>query len=388
MDSTQQRMAHNTRHLSKLDIAGGGQVFVQGNIAYVGHMRANEGTTIIDVADPRNPRVLANIPSTNLSHAHKVRAVGKLMVVNVETAERDIDRPYSEGGIRIFSIEDPSNPEELGFFGVSGIGIHRFDFDGRYAYLSSSMDGYLHNIVLIVDCTDPRNPREVSRWWMPGQWIAGGETPERSRRIGCHHPLRFGDRLYVSYLNGGVVILDISDITKPRMIGHHDYHPAFPSITHTFARMPFKIGGRDIAVAVDEQPTTTYPGAVPAFMWVYDVTDETKPQPLSTWTMSIDDTPWRGAAGQPLRFGAHQCHERMTDSLVYLCWFQGGLQVVDIADPNAPKNVGYFLPQPGEGQGTVMSNDVFVDERGLVFLIDRNRGLDIIEYTGPAGSRG
>lgn len=388
MDFSQQRMAYNTRHLSKLDIAGGGQIYVQGNIAYVGHMRAHEGTSIIDVADPRNPRVLANIPSTALSHAHKVRTVGKLMVVNVETAERDIDRPYSEGGIRIFSIEDPSKPEELGFFGVTGIGIHRFDFDGTYAYLSSSMDGYLHNIVLIVDCSDPRNPREVSRWWMPGQWIAGGETPERSRRIGCHHPLRFGDRLYVGYLNGGVVILDISDITRPRMIGHHDYHPAFPSITHTFARMPFKIDGRDIAVAVDEQPTKTYPGAVPAFMWVYDVTEETKPQPLSTWSASIDDTPWRGVPGQPLRFGAHQCHERMTDSLVYLCWFQGGLQIVDIADPHAPKNVGYFLPQPGEGQGTVMSNDVFVDERGLVFLIDRNRGLDIIEYTGPAGRRG
>ena len=45
------------------------------------------------------------------------------------------------------------------------------------AYLSSSMDGYLHNIVVIVDLSDPRKPREVSRWWMPGQWVAGGETP-------------------------------------------------------------------------------------------------------------------------------------------------------------------------------------------------------------------
>jgi hypothetical protein len=170
------RMASNCRHLSKLDIAGGGQIYVQGTTAYVGHMKAREGTTIIDVADPGNPRVIANIPATALSHAHKVRVVGDLMVVNVETAERDIDRPYDEGGIRLFNVADPSKPEELGSFHVSGIGIHRFDFDGTYAYLSSSMDGYLHNIVLIVDCSDPRNPREVSRWWMPGQWVAGASA--------------------------------------------------------------------------------------------------------------------------------------------------------------------------------------------------------------------
>lgn len=387
MTANGHRMTHNTRLVSKLDIAGGGQVFVDGTTAYVGHMEAHEGTTIIDVADPANPRVLANIPSTALSHAHKVRVVNGVMVVNVETAQRDVDRPYAEGGIRTFDVSDPANPRELGFFGVTGIGIHRFDFDGTYAYLSSSMDGYLHNIVVIVDLSDPASPREVSRWWMPGQWIAGGESPERSRRIGCHHPLRFGNRLYVSYLNGGVVILDISDIAAPKMIGHYDYHPVFRSISHTFTRMPFRLGGRNIAVAVDEQPTRFPPGTVPAFMWVFDVTDETDPKPLSTFTADPHVTPWRGVPGQPDRFGAHQCHERMRDSLVYLCWFQGGLQIVDIRDPDVPVPVGHFIPQPGKGQGTVMSNDVFVDDRGLVYLIDRNRGLDIIEYTGPAGAR-
>jgi hypothetical protein len=385
MNFSPERMSRNVSHLSHVDIPGGGQVFVSNGTSYVGHMKAREGTSIIDVSDPRRPSVLANVPSTELSHAHKVRVVGDLMVVNVETAERDIDRPYTEGGIRIFDVANAAKPRELGFFSVSGIGVHRFDFDGTYAYLSSSMDGYLHNIVLIVDLSDPTQPREVSRWWMPGQWIAGGEKPERSRRIGCHHPLRFGDRLYVSYLNGGVLILDVSDLARPSLVGHYDYHPAFPSISHTFARMPFQLDGRDIAIAVDEQPTLAPPGSVPAFMWVFDVSDESSPKPLATYTMSIDDTPWRSGPGQPLRFGAHQCHERMTDSLVYLCWFQGGLQIVDVRNPSEPVPVGHFIPQPGAGEGTVMSNDVFVDDRGLIYLLDRKRGLDILEYTGPRG---
>ena len=28
---------------------------------------------------------------------------------------------------------------------------------------------------MIVDINDPANPKEVSRWWFPGQWTAGGE---------------------------------------------------------------------------------------------------------------------------------------------------------------------------------------------------------------------
>jgi hypothetical protein len=36
---------------------------------------------------------------------------------------------------------------------------------------------FMGNIVMILDFADPMRPREVGRWWMPGQWIAGGETP-------------------------------------------------------------------------------------------------------------------------------------------------------------------------------------------------------------------
>jgi hypothetical protein len=77
----------------------------------------------------------------------------------------------------------------------------------------------------------------------------------------------------------------------------------------------------------------------------------------------------------------------MRDSLVYVTWFRGGLRIVDIADPFKPREVGYFIPTPGLGQKTVQSNDVFVDDNGIIYLIDRLNGLDILEYTGPAGKQ-
>jgi hypothetical protein len=51
--------------------------------------------------------------------------------------------------------------------------------------------GYLAHIVIILDLIDPTKPVEVGRWWMPGQWTAGGETPTWEKTAHrCHHPLR------------------------------------------------------------------------------------------------------------------------------------------------------------------------------------------------------
>jgi hypothetical protein len=68
-------------------------------------------------------------------------------------------------------------PREITHWSCGGRGVHRFTFDGRYAYLSPELDGYLANIVMILDLIDPAHTREIGRWWLPGQWIAGGESP-------------------------------------------------------------------------------------------------------------------------------------------------------------------------------------------------------------------
>jgi hypothetical protein len=39
------------------------------------------------------------------------------------------------------------------------------------------------------------------------------------------------------------------------------------------------------------------------------------------------------------------------------------------------------LPDPPDRAGRVSSNDVSIDDRGLIYLVDRVRGVDIIETT-------
>ena len=72
------------------------------------------------------------------------------------------------------------------------------------------------------------------------------------RRASCHHPLRFGNRLYTSYWQGGLVILDIDDMTKPKFVSGLDWSPPFPWPTHTALRIPFKIKRRDFMLVSDE----------------------------------------------------------------------------------------------------------------------------------------
>ena len=161
------------------------------------------GTTIVDVADPRTPKVLAKIEVPEGWHSHKVRVANGIMIVNHEKLGQSGRRSSAAAST---STTSPSRGAEADHeVAHDGGGVHRFDFDGRYAYISPTAEGYVGNIVMILDLIDPARPEEVGRWWIPGQWKAGGEeypwddwVPPR-----CHHPLRIGDRLYVSYWHHG-----------------------------------------------------------------------------------------------------------------------------------------------------------------------------------------
>ena len=419
------QLARNIRRIGQLDLPGGGQIVVQGRHAYVGHMKPPYGTTIIDVSDPANPVVAAQIMlDGDASHTHKVRVVGDLMFTNVEqnnrhllrkgsalpalreSLERRLGRPpsdtdlaaeigvgadqiamldaarergYHDGGFRIHDISDKRNPREIAYQRTFGFGVHRFDADENYAYISTEMDGYLGNILVNYDISSPERPEEVSRWHMPGQHVAAGEKPAwEGYKNRLHHAMRVGDELWAAVWHAGFRIIDISDIRNPKTVASHNYHPPFPEPTHTIMPLETPIDGRRIAVAVDEEHDHT-PGRLHGFLWVFDVSDFDNIQALSAFDVSEMDSPWSRAPG---RFGAHQFREKLDSTLVYATWFSGGLRIVDIADPFHPVETGHFIPEPRGEEPSPQSNDVDVDENGLIYLIDRNRGLDILEYAG------
>lgn len=388
--------SENVMLTGRLDIEGGGMVHVHDGIAYIGHMEPPYATSIVDVSEPTEPRILSRIKSRPGTHSHKARVCGNTMIINVEQyadskfgyiASSIFSKP-AEVGLAVFDISDPANPKEIAFMEVGGVnlnnapaGVHRFEFDceRQLAYISATQEGYRGNIVLIIDLSDPMEPTEIGRWWLKGQWVVGGEKPTWTRNnYRVHHPNRFGDRLYVPMWFGGFAIVDISDIEHPKTISH--VNPKHESPIHTTLPVGHSIQGRNWLIVFDEDISDKCEDPQ-ASMWMVDITDEKSPTIESFFRV-----PEGGKYGfcdgtKGKRFGAHQPHEHVgKDNLVYAAWFSGGLRIVDISDPYAPKEVGHYVPEPVAGFEFPQSNDVFVDESGLIYLIDRNNGLDILRY--------
>jgi hypothetical protein len=434
--SQQPRLAQNVTRLSRLELPGAGQVYVDGQYAYVGHIPNQQqlGTSIVDISDPRKPSIVSQIHLDDPeSHSHKARVIGDIMIVNSERNMTGIGRkadelpklrtqlrdalgrdpthaeladklgvhtsdipaveaqeknPYRNGGFKIYDVSNRAKPRLIAYQKTYGIGVHRFDMDASYAYISTEAEGYVGNILVIYDIRNAAQPEEVSKWWIPGQHVGGGEKktwPGRQHRL--HHTLRVGDRLYAGCWHGGVRIVDVSDIRNPKTIGAYNYHPPFPEPSHTFMALRKPLGGRQIAIAIDEEDhahsaeeMARRRGRPHASLWTFDITDPVQIQPLAIFEVSELDSPWSRAA--PGRFGAHQFQEHMKggDTLVYCAWFAGGLRIIDVADPTAPQEVGWFIPEPASGKTAPQTNDVDVDERGLVYIVDRYQGFDVLEF--------
>src|SRR6476646_3864108 len=202
-------LARNVRRLGHIDLAGAGQVCVAGRHAYVGHIpnKNHLGTSIVDISAPGNPRVVATVTlDDHTSHSHKARVVGDIMIVNhernptaigrradelprvmkeltaakgraptqaegaswlgvepsdVAEIEAEAKRGYHNGGFKVYDVSTPSQPKEICHYNTGGIGVHRFDMDERYAYISTEMKGYIGNILVIYDMRDPPRPAEV-----------------------------------------------------------------------------------------------------------------------------------------------------------------------------------------------------------------------------------
>ena len=139
--------------------------------------------------------------------------------------------------------------------------------------------------------------------------------------------------------------------------------------------MPVRLKGRDIMLVADEDVAKLRP-LPPAFAWVYDISFEQQPMPIATFQVPGLDT---DGAPQPPMMGCHQPSECFHGTIIPFAWFARGLRLVDVSDPFAPREVGYYEPDVPDGYEMPSSNDVTVDPSGLIYLIDRQRGLSIIE---------
>ncbi|MEW6334302.1 MAG: hypothetical protein AB1558_08525, partial [Thermodesulfobacteriota bacterium] len=224
--------AKQVTRVAHLDLEGGGMVDVKGHLAAVGHMGPPWATTLLDVTDPSRPRVLSRIEARPGTHSHKARICGSTLAINVERYGGGGD---VAAGLALYDITDPRRPRETAFHRMGGSGMHRFQYDcaRKLIYAGGGAEGFPSDIALIIDTSDPARPREIGRWGGPGPQRTGGGSSWSGAAVRIHHPLRDGDRLYVSLWHHGFAILDISDPAKPRQVSHVNYHSTGSAPTHT-----------------------------------------------------------------------------------------------------------------------------------------------------------
>jgi hypothetical protein len=294
-----------------------------------------------------------------------------------------------KAGMAVYDISNPEAPRQIGFMPVEGGGIHRIWYvGGRWAYVSAMLDGFTDYIFMTVDMTDPTQPKEAGRYWLPGMNMAAGETPDwaPNRRYGLHHAIVNGDTAYGAWRDGGLVMMDVSDRAAPRLITHRNWSPPFGGGTHNCLPLP----DRQLMVVLDEAVLDNCEDGI-KYIWMFDIREPSNPISIATFpTPDEVDYPNKGA-----HFGPHNIHENRPDTfvssdLIFATYQNAGIRVFDIRDAFRPEEVAAFVPpvpnrlvdhRPNR-RNVIQSCDVLVSADGLVYSTDFNGGMYILQYRG------
>ncbi len=370
---------------------------------YIGHFW-HRGWTILDITDPHAPELVRFIPGPANTWTLQLQVAEGTMITGLERIGDgfgsrvdvwgyDPSLPFDEG-ILIWDVKNPVEPKLLGSFKTGGFGTHRnFYAGGRYVYLAANMKGYKGNILVILDISDPAHPKEVSRWWVKGQWEEGGETSDRFLQL--HGPAYVvGDRAYLPYGRAGFIILDISDLAHPRQVSRLDIGD-FGSIigAHTYLPIP----SRKLAIATTEAILEDERDPLNLAL-VVDISNEERPKPIANFPVPIPPEELGVSDFHELggKFGPHNIHMPHhqsiladVDNIIHFCWESAGLWLYDIRSPGVPKPIAYFIPATPEKRRGLLpraletqTEEVVVDSRGYIYITDKNHGLFVLRHTG------
>jgi hypothetical protein len=284
-------------------------------------------------------------------------------------------------GIRNYDVSDPTKPNMLQEYstGEKGNGTHHNFYDGgKYAYLDCGWDDTLRlenhqrpwsNALMIVDMSDPANVQEVSRWWGPGQKFSEEEEYKKYRFAGDHTawtgnhgaisvPKRVEDGGTVGYGGFGAFgfyVMDLSDIKNPKPYGHMQYefdtfgtipfHTCYPVIADAaHPRLMNKVVAVHEALEADCRENYHTP-------YMMDVKDPKNPKIIGFFPRPAapPDAPYSDFCFARGRFGSHntQCWlapGTSNPAIIAIAWFNAGIRIFDISNPNEPKEVAWFVP--------------------------------------------
>ena len=401
-------------------------------IAYIGHHGGrlpnpltgrdeDNGTSIVDVTDPRKPRFIAHIPGepgvAESGGAQMVRACSGKELPKADKGKHYLLRTYGNLAHEIWDVTAPEKPVRLTTVVEHLKGTHKswWECDSGIAYLVSGLpDWRTRRMTQIFDLSDPAHPVFIRNFGLPGQEPgATGAVPSE-----LHGPISTGprgNRVYFGYgtnKSGIVQIVDrrkllsgppeptaanlrapeLGRFTLSSLNGAHTALPVLGMKLDEFEKD--QVAPRDFVFVLDEAIANECREARQR-MFVVDVTEERAPVGVATFNVPEKSGDFCSRGG---RFGSHSSNENQppmyAGKVLFVAWFNAGVRAVDIRDPFHPREIGYYIPattaktdkrcvktEQGERcKVAIQTNNVEVDDRGYIYIVDRaNTGLHILQ---------
>jgi len=220
-------------------------------------------------------------------------------------------------------------------------GAHRLDVkteDARLILYAAGVD------LSSIDITEPRAPIEVGR----------------TEGIDLHAPIISGDKLYLASGSSGFIVMDDLSQSPQAPVVHGTWvDPSGFAYSHHAGI--FEVDGTTYALHNDEVGTNSW----------YKVLDVTPGSPSFLQVQSEYNTTTEQIS--------HNI--TMDGTTAYLAYYDHGVRILDVGDPTAPVELGYF--HTFDPQTATFSFDGAVDialdpERNLLFVADVPNGLVIL----------
>ncbi|WP_096435050.1 LVIVD repeat-containing protein [Alteribacter populi] len=373
-------------------------VYAHKGFAYLGTHTANGangGVRVFDLKDPSNPEevsVFANeIPNTwqekvIVKSVNTPEFKGDLAVVSLQqTSRNNQNRPDSVGGVLLYDVSDPYEPEQLGFYQLDRTitGTHELYLttQGNRAIMLLSnpyadyYTGGEERDFQILDVSDPANPEklwefdprdlaEVDESFNGYHW----DSPDGHTRPVFNHSVITDSRghyAYVSMWDLGTVIFDIRNPENPEYLGRTEFADDQKGAAHSAALArggTVLIETREVANPHGEGYESAY-----GYTRIFDIKDKTNPELLSEFTtdLTYDFSP-------PVSTFAKTVHDpKVHGNTLYLSYYSGGVLGVDITDPSKPEEIARYTSDQANVWG------VFVD-RNYVLASDMGQGLKVL----------
>lgn len=269
----------------------------------------------------------------------------------------DVCTPFVPGGAIVVDVSDETRPFVVDYWASAPSGAHTAKIeqyaDGYYVFVASYGFSYAsrlasHVEILKLSETPLGLKLAPAAEFFPSE--PSGNDGDLRRFV---HDMYVEDHpdgrrlMYVSYWDGGVVIVDVTDPASPQEVSAwKEFDGSLYGNVH-FARPIGVIGEpgckpgedgpagscRHVSMAAPEYGQAPHAGE----MYILDTTDPAAPALLARWTIPGDPI-----TDENYRFSPHNFDPR--GSLVAYSHYHGGVWILDLSVPEQPAVKGYTFP--------------------------------------------